>query len=1011
MDDNSEGSCSGSDSDSDDDKADTAPPKKKAKQVLISSLFQRKRGSPITSPKVSVCGEKLHGDGRCQVQVSATGGGKRHHLMKTMNVHNLSESRMQALGLSNTLSPSVSTSRVRMSPTALHAAANNMIQEVEMRRAEAGAARKEQETSSDAENRRQEQRQTNQLARRLGMPQRRQYTLSQKVNIGVYLGIALNIRRVSVRNALVEVNKVPGLEKVASSMASRWIGNIDKYKAQLRRGTLEKVRRMVRLSGGGRPLQYAQFEPVLFEKFKKKRHEGVLVTTYWLRVEMAQLASLQQLPTRAWARAFKRRYRITRRAITNRKTSDADAGKRIAHVGVWSRFICYLNGGTAIKENLIKEEEEEEEGPGIGAAGIPVPMEIDSPEERADAKEVELQRADDEAAVVGRADYKESARDEAGAKDVDQGEFNLDAEEQAEAAVLRLLDKLKTTMMAAHPELANQATPMWGTFSASERLNCDQVGINFLTEARYTLEIKGNKQVRVKRGKDAWNTKRFATVTLTTRPPLDDQGERVYGMPQAKPSIIFKGARTTERGTILAREGHLYSDKVHVHINPSAWADDVYCLEYVEEVIGPLWKAECERLDNDHRFLLLSDNIKAQFNMEFKKAVERNGGWSINLPPNLTDLLQPVDRGMGAAFKVFMRESVDQYLLDGDSELVNEIVSGTAEVSKCRVILTYWVAEAAEKCFEMAAQVRWWENSGLLLAIDGSNFQKVRVEGATNFPELLCAPQSREAISTFQVFSQNQVAAESKANAVDMGVSESKANDEGDDEDDNAMTLPINDELERLDDYDGEESDSDDEGPASISLSDASDAIAQRTSSRLAGHKGSVVPLAEMASNAFIVAEEEEALTWPSTRDLGARLLPMSREEAMVLARDGTDEDGYVFGVTCEVEQQYWWYFGTFEELDMYDEDDDGDEVWAELRYAWYGLEEEEAVVQAEEYRFKQWSKYVEWEGDDAVFAAAEDQSDGREHPLWGRVGTKGAWVMFKRAKVGKRRRHGRFSE
>ena len=124
---------------------------------------------------------------------------------------------------------------------------------------------------------------------------------------------------------------------------------------------------------------------------------------------------------------------------------------------------------------------------------------------------------------------------------------------------------------------------------------------------------------------------------------------------QPRIGIVFRG-----KGRISQDERDAYHEEVDVYFQSCAWVDTDVSLEWLEKTL----KKPVENLD---RFVLICDNLTAQTTDAFKEAVAKLGGVVWYVPPDTTDLTQPVDAGYAQILKVLIKQAQDEWLLDEEN--------------------------------------------------------------------------------------------------------------------------------------------------------------------------------------------------------------------------------------------------------------------------------------------------------------------------------------------------------
>ena len=104
--------------------------------------------------------------------------------------------------------------------------------------------------------------------------------------------------------------------------------------------------------------------------------------------------------------------------------------------------------------------------------------------------------------------------------------------------------------------------------------------------------------------------------------------------------------------------------------------------------------------------------------------------WTVDdhkVPPNETDQVQPIDRGLGRQVKIYIGQQMDEWLDDASNLAKWEDNSLTA--SDRRVLLANWYYRACKKALEGDAKRKYFEHAGALLTADGSDDNLIKLEG------------------------------------------------------------------------------------------------------------------------------------------------------------------------------------------------------------------------------------------------------------------------------------------
>ena len=82
------------------------------------------------------------------------------------------------------------------------------------------------------------------------------------------------------------------------------------------------------------------------------------------------------------------------------------------------------------------------------------------------------------------------------------------------------------------------------------------------------------------------------------------------------------------------------------------------------------------------------------------------------VPPNKTDQVQPIDRGLGRHIKIYMGQEEDAWLEDDENLQMwenNELTTGDR-----RILIAQWYCKAYHKALESEAKRKYFEHAGVL---------------------------------------------------------------------------------------------------------------------------------------------------------------------------------------------------------------------------------------------------------------------------------------------------------
>jgi len=137
---------------------------------------------------------------------------------------------------------------------------------------------------------------------------------------------------------------------------------------------------------------------------------------------------------------------------------------------------------------------------------------------------------------------------------------------------------------------------------------------------------------------------------------------------------------------------------------------------------------ETEGAARQCHYLLFQDNLDSQKQPEYLDFLKEWGIDDHKLPPNETDQVQPIDRGLGALVKVYIGQCLDEWLDDDDN--LEKWENNDLTASDRRILLGNWFFRSVNKALEGEAKRKYFEHAGALLTADGSDDHLIKPEGA-----------------------------------------------------------------------------------------------------------------------------------------------------------------------------------------------------------------------------------------------------------------------------------------
>ena len=172
-------------------------------------------------------------------------------------------------------------------------------------------------------------------------------------------------------------------------------------------------------------------------------------------------------------------------------------------------------------------------------------------------------------------------------------------------------------------------------------MNWDQTGIKLVPSSNWTMEKIGTQRVEIV----GVNDKRqitavfFGTLTGDFLPiQLIYQGKS----PRCHPHFTFP-------------EGW------HITHSPRHWSTEQTMLQYIGHIVIPYVESIRELISDDKPALVIMDNFKGQVTVAVNDLLEQHNIHVCLLPPNTTDLLQPMDLSVNKPAKDFLRREFEQW--------------------------------------------------------------------------------------------------------------------------------------------------------------------------------------------------------------------------------------------------------------------------------------------------------------------------------------------------------------
>ena len=172
-------------------------------------------------------------------------------------------------------------------------------------------------------------------------------------------------------------------------------------------------------------------------------------------------------------------------------------------------------------------------------------------------------------------------------------------------------------------------------------LNWDQTGIKIVPSNTWTMDRQGSQRVEVA----GVNDKRIITAVFCGTLTGDFLPVQV----------IYKGK------TPRCHPRYQFPPEWDITHSPKHWSNEVTMLQYVENLIVPYIRATGSVFTDETPALVIMDNFKGQITSAVTNLLEENNIHVCLLPPNTTDLLQPMDLSVNKPAKDFLKRCFEEW--------------------------------------------------------------------------------------------------------------------------------------------------------------------------------------------------------------------------------------------------------------------------------------------------------------------------------------------------------------
>lgn len=238
---------------------------------------------------------------------------------------------------------------------------------------------------------------------------------------------------------------------------------------------------------------------------------------------------------------------------------------------------------------------------------------------------------------------------------------------------------------------------------ASLILNWDHTGLHYVPTSSWTLEAKGSQKVPI----TAIDDKRQLTAVFACSLAGDF----------LPPQIIYGGK------TPACLPKAAFPADWHVTYTPNHWANEDTMLDYANSIIFPYVRAKRKEhnLPDDHPALAIFDQFKGQLTRTFQDFLDVNNIVIIEVPPNCTDRLQPLDLSVNKPIKDSLRTKFQAWYAGNIAQQLKAksgIKPADLRLSVMKPLGAKWLIEAVEEMKQRKdVIINGYRNAGILDAV------------------------------------------------------------------------------------------------------------------------------------------------------------------------------------------------------------------------------------------------------------------------------------------------------
>ena len=222
-------------------------------------------------------------------------------------------------------------------------------------------------------------------------------------------------------------------------------------------------------------------------------------------------------------------------------------------------------------------------------------------------------------------------------------------------------------------------------------------------------------------------------------------------------TLIFRGADRKYYRNEIAE----YDPRIHILFQKKAWADRPTSEAWVCQVLHSHINERTRLEGREPSTILFCDNLDAQVHTGFLDALREKSVCRHLLVAGETEMLQPIDAGIGSVLKTVIGDVQDEWLDEPgnlDAWEGDPLAELKLDAKTRRILITHWVAEAWDRLTTLPRYAETFRKcfmrTGALITADGSEDHEIQpmvgLRGGYKVPEMVeitddGSPQQQEA--------------------------------------------------------------------------------------------------------------------------------------------------------------------------------------------------------------------------------------------------------------------------